>query len=478
VIAMLVIAMRGSQALLSRSRRRLSADDGFLMVSALLTMLVLALLVASAISVSLQGSNSTTRDQNSKTALAAAEAGLQVAAYRVGQLKPVESACVATSVVASPQSGAYCEGSAVENTGNGTKFQYWTSRGLRSSEKCAGRTVEFNAGLTQRCITAEGKAGGAANGVVSVRAQTLVQSALGESLFTVKGILGLEEVLVSGSVIATSIVVSNTKIIGQGSATFEKGYELCPGGTFTPKVGAERNSSGVAVGNVRGGYVGDPPLEIERSAAVCPIAAKIPAVHPSATANEDIRIATGEDPNTGEAKGLAYNAVSNEMEVGANAKLTLKGAKYYFCKLLVTSNGNLKIAAGAKVEIFIGSHAENSVCPKEVKKPKFEIAGSASLENPNGAANLLIEMAGEGSLEIGASGSLKASIFAPEGEVVLSGAGTLTGAIAANRVHLTAGSFIYGSESESLTVGGTGTGAYTRQAWEQCTPGSGANEGC
>jgi Tfp pilus assembly protein PilX len=470
-------------------KHRLANEGGFALIVAMFVLLIVSVLVAAAIAVASQTSTSTTRDASSKAALEAAEAGLQVAAFRLSKLEPVETACVtgtATAFPTLPTTGepSYCAGSGPEPLGNGATFQYWTSKKLTSGS-CAGRTIPTEpAGVTQRCITSEGIAGAVKPGT---RLQTLVKSTGGEPLFTVKGILGMEEVLLEGSVTATGIVASNGKIIGKGSATFEKGFELCPpNGTFTPKVGSERNSSGVAVGNVRGGYIGDPPLEKERSLSECQLTAKLPLAHATATSNEDSRISTGEDPNTGEAKGLTYNAAKYELEVGAEANLTLKGSKYYFCKLVVTSDGKLKIASGAKVEIFMGSHTENSVCPKESKelkssketKPIFEIAGSAALENPNSSANLLIEMAGEGPLEIGASGALKASILAPEGEVVTTGAGTFTGAIAAKRVHLTAGSFIYSTESESVTAGGTSGGSYPRQAWEQCTPGAGASEGC
>ncbi len=469
--------------------RRLADDGGFALIVAMFVLLIVSVLVGAAIAVASQTSSSTTRDTNSKAALEAAEAGLQVAAFRLGKFEPVEAACITGTITAFPTLPAtgehnYCAGSDPEPLGNGATFQYWTSKKLTSGT-CAGKTIPTEpAGVTQRCITAEGIAGAVKPGT---RLQTLVKSTGGEPLFTVKGILGLEEVLLEGNVTATGIVASNGKIVGKGSATFEKGFEICPpNGTFTPKVGSERNSSGVAVGNVRGGTVGDPPLEKERSLSECQFTAKLPAAHATPTSNENSRIITGEDPNSGEAKGLTYNPARYELEVGANANLTLNGSKYYFCKLTVTSNGKLKIAPGAKVEIFMGSHTENLICPKEPKEfkkakeasPTFEIAGSAALENPNSSANLLIEMAGEGPLEIGAGGALKASILAPEGEVVTSGAGTFTGAIAARRVHLTAGSFIYSSESESVVAGGTSGGAYPRQGWEQCSVGAGASEGC
>lgn len=448
-------------------KRPLVDQAGFIIPTAVIVLLVVTVLVGAAVSVATQTSTSTTRDDNTKAALEAAEAGLQVASYRLSQLKPGEAQCINESATVT----STCNDSA-EALGNGATFQYWTTKALSTGEKCAGKAIEAKSGIAQRCITAEGKVNGVEPGT---RLQTRIESAVGESLFSVKGILGLEEVLVNGSVTATAVVASNLKIKGEGSATFEKGYEICPGGTFKPAVGSERNASGVTVGNVTGGYVGDPPLEITRSSG-CPIEAKIPAVHATAAENEDTRIGTTDEFYTeGKSANKFTGTPTDELTLSSNSKLTLTGSKYYFCKLLAERNGELKIAAGAKVEIFIGSHTENSSCATSAGT--FAIEGSAKLVNPNGPGALLIEMAGKGPFSVKNSGSLNASVFAPEAEVVLSGAGTLTGAVTGAKVHLEAGSFIFGEESGSLTVGST-SGAYSRKAWEQCTPGSGASEGC
>ena len=322
-------------------------------------------------------------------------------------------------------------------------------------------------------MTSEGKVNGVEPGT---RLQTRVESAVGESLFSINGILGLEEVLVNGSVTATAVVASNLKIKGEGSATFSKGFEICPGGTFKPAVGAERNSSGVTVGKVKGGFVGYPPLEITRSSG-CPIEAKLPAEHATSAVNEDIRITNKTDVRTENTGGaVEFTGPSKYMlTLKSSGTLTLAGSKYYFCNFKLQNSSILKIATGAKVEIFIDSHANNANCPEG--SGSFKVEGAAKIENPNGPGALLIEMAGKGPFNVLNGGSLAASVYAPEAEVLLSGSGTLTGAVVGAKVKLEAGSFIFSEESGELKVGNEG-GAYSRKAWEQCTPGSGASEGC
>jgi Tfp pilus assembly protein PilX len=448
-------------------------EEGFVLPTAIIVLMIVTVLAGAAITVSTQTSKSTTRDVSTKAALEAAEAGLQVASYRLNHLKPEAANCINASAEAAPVSGTvYCAASSAESLGNSATFQYWTTKGLAAGEKCAGETIVAKTGLTQRCVTSEGKV----NGVEpATRLQTRIESSVGESLFTIKGILGLEEVLVNGSVKATAVVASNTKIIGEGSATFEKGFELCPGGTFKPAVGEERNRSGVTIGTVKGGYVGNPPLEVTRSSG-CPIEAKLPSSHPTAAENEDSRIGVS-DPFVVAPKSTTKftGSPTYELVIGSSSKLTLKGSKYYFCKILVERDGELVIEKGAQVEIFIDSHANNPNCP--ATSGTFAIEGNAKLVNPNGSGALLIEMAGPGPFSVKNSGSLSASIFAPEALIVLSGAGSLTGAVVGAKVHLEAGSFIFGEESEALTVGNA-SGAYNRKGWEQCARGSGASEGC
>jgi Tfp pilus assembly protein PilX len=456
-------------------KRRLADEAGFVLPTAIIVTMIVTVLAGAAIKVSTQTSKSTTRDVSTKAALEAAEGGLQVASYRVNNLKPEAANCITGSAEAAPQSGSvYCASSSTESLGNSASFQYWTSKALSAGEKCAGETIEAKTGITQRCITSEGKV----NGVEpATRLQTRVESSVGESLFSIKGILGLEEVLVNGSVKATSVVASNKKIIGEGGAVFEQGFEICPPeGTFKPAVGAERNSSGVTVGKVKGGYVGYPPLEITRSSG-CPIEAKIPAVHATAAENEDSRIGVS-DPFVIESAKSASKFTGSpkyELIVGSSTKLTLKGSKYYFCKLLLERDGELILEKGAKVEIFIDSHANNANCP--VGSGTFAMEGSSKLINTNGPGSLLIEMAGPGPLSITNGASLAASIFAPEALVKLSGSGSLTGAVVGAKVKLEAGSFIFGEGAENIWVG-SATGAYSRKGWEQCTSGTGASAGC
>ncbi len=451
-------------------KRRLSGQAGFILPTAIIVLLIITLLTGAAIAVSVQTSSSTTRDDNTKAALEAAEAGLRVANYRLGALHPEEAQCITGNAVGAP-TGGYCEDASAENLGNGATFQYWTTPALKAGETCAGQVVELQAGLAQRCVTSQGKVSG-----VSQRLQTRVESAGGEKLFPTKGIVGLNELKISGSVKVPAVVASNGKIIGEGSAAFELGFELCaPGGEFKPKAGSERNSSGVTVHKVGGMESAGPEWEKTRLAAECPIKAPFPKNHASEASNEDARIGVSDKL---EGTTTWTGAPNYELTLGANGKLTLEGSKYYFCNFNATSNSKLIIGAAAKVEIFIDS-PEDKASKCKAKTGRFTGSNAFVVENlTKDPADLLIEAYGKGPVEVLNGAKLEGSIYAPEGEVNINGGTSFKGGIVGKEVHLEAGAGVFEWSEEVGTLTSGEGGSYKRKGWEQCKPGSGGKEGC
>jgi Tfp pilus assembly protein PilX len=444
-------------------KRHLADENGFLMIVAMFVLLIISVLVAVAIAVSSQTSTSTTRDSSTKAALEAAEAGLQVAAFRLSRLAPGEAQCVTEGTVPTtptlPATGEkiYCEDATKEPLGNGATFQYWTSKALAAGVKCASATAE----LGQRCITSEGIANGVTPGT---RLQTLVKPSPGQPLFAVAGVVGLEEFTASGGTISGGEAGSNGKLTIEGGAALKEGYVLGPKGEFVHKGGATWN-----------------PPETKHTEAEGPLTAELPVGHATAEKNEDSRIGVQDEFYTeGKVVNKFTGSPNYELNISSNGILTLSGSKYYLCNFTATNNSTLRIAATAKVEIFIDaptSEDPTSKCPAGTGK--FEGTGAFKLENlSNNPGALLIDMYGKGPfvLEHGAA-AVAVSVDAPKAEVILTGGTTLTGAVVGAKVHLERGfSFEWNGKANSWTNGITG--AYERKTWEQCTPGSGATEGC
>ena len=464
---------------LTKLKRRLAAERGFVLIAAIAVLSILLVLTTAAVAVSVDSSTSTTRDGNSKAALAAAEAGLQVASYRLKAIKPGPTECITGTGTTSPtiptSKPIYCVGPEEKTLlGNNAEFQYWTSKVLASGENCAGA----KSGTEERCITSEGKVNGA-----SQRLQTLGKTPSEESLFTVKGVEGLNHVLISGSVKIPALVTSNGEIVGTGSSNFEQGYEICaPGGKFTPAAGSERLSSGVKIhGENPGPTIG---YEKTRSSTACPFKAPIPSGHPTAASNEDSRIGVS-DKLEGTKHKWNEKTYEFEMKGGSENTLTLGEAgrttRYFFCSFKLPSGSpKFKIASGAKVEMFIGSPEETpKVCATGTGT--FEIAGGAEAEN--GAKNpaaLFITMGGKGPFTYagGTAATLEAAIYAPNARVELSGNVGFKGGIVGYEDFLEGSSKSYEWSEEVQKITNGVAGGYERKTWEQCTPGSGAETGC
>ena len=86
-------------------------------------LVVITALTGAAVSVAVRSSTSTTRDDNTEAALEAAEAGLQVAQYRINALKPKTAHRHRPRETKTLESK--CKTATPETVGNGASFQYW-----------------------------------------------------------------------------------------------------------------------------------------------------------------------------------------------------------------------------------------------------------------------------------------------------------------------------------------------------------------
>src|SRR5262249_19901892 len=152
--------------------------------TAVIVLFITTVLLAAAVKVATQTSTATTRDTNVKAEIEAAEAGLQVAAYRLSQLAPSALFCINGSEVVATKCA-----STVEFLGNNATFQYWTSLPLPTKEvtTCAGQAVAAVAGVTRRCITSEGLVNGVKPGVRLQASVTLTGG--NKAVFSINGLL-------------------------------------------------------------------------------------------------------------------------------------------------------------------------------------------------------------------------------------------------------------------------------------------------
>jgi Tfp pilus assembly protein PilX len=448
-------------------RRRSAGAAGFVLPTAIIVLLILTVLIGAAITVASQTSTSTTRDNNVKAALEAAEAGLQTASYRLSKLEPKESKqCINGSKTVEEK----CE-SGTESLGNGATFQYWTSKGLAPGEKCAGETIVTVTNPAQRCITSIGTVNG-----VQRRAQERA-SLLRPPLFEVNGIVGLKSVSIKQvSELKGAIGTNGTITLTNGDKVSEcfLGPVATIAGTCTPGPTTKVTSPFVA-----------PPVPIGNSAtsaksiAECkpPLQGESPAAGP----NCDFRITYGiakTNPTEADASsGVTFNAETRALDLKQQgSSLVLQEGIYNFCSFVVEGNkSKIETALGARVEIFIdsakraGSGCTTSQSPAagtlNLAKNGLEIT------NPNPNATYLqvyVYDSSGGTIEIknNSTSEFYGTIVAPESKLVIGNGGSFTGAIMANEVELINGFTFTWEEKVKELVKETTT--YERKAWVEC----------
>ncbi len=171
---------------------------------AVVVLMITLALGAAAVVAAVSSNDLSQRDSNGKAALEAAEAGLRAATYRLNMFLPASGRCPTNPSTTVGGSGL-CAQDGPETLGNGSTFSYWVSDVLVPGQQCAGVPVTVpNSNLNpqyvaQRCITAVGTANTGGSNAVSARVQARVASYAAQALFSVPGLIGLNELTITNN---------------------------------------------------------------------------------------------------------------------------------------------------------------------------------------------------------------------------------------------------------------------------------------
>jgi hypothetical protein len=441
---------------------RLRSETGSAMTIAVIVLLVVGTLSSAVIATALQTNSSTRRDANHKNALEAAEAGLQIALYRLNMLAPGTLLCVG-DIAQLPDSTGWCASSAY-SLGNGTTYQYWTTPIQGSSNPCVG--LRFTStDILQRCITAVGTSHG-----VSARSQIRAVAFAAQPLFPLGGAIGLTSVSMSGSATVTGLAGSNGAISTSGSSN-AAGIDLGPNGSFTSSSSVSsgtitRLSSPIVLDAV------DPGTSNQSSLTSCPVRQQ--AGYPAC--NDDYRISNGllnppSTPYDQSSAGVSFTASTRTLAL-SGASLTLGGGLYNFCNLTASGASTITIAPSAQTEIIIDSPDDpNSGCPSG--SGNLTLSGSSAFINQSMnplALQIYVYGLNDGSGKITLSGSsaMYGVLYAPQSQVTLSGTGRIYGGVAGRTLTISGSGLTW--DNRVATLQATTTGLYYRAAWAQCTP--------
>jgi hypothetical protein len=478
---------------------------------------------------SINTQNADSQNQGSNQALAAAEAGANIALLRQSQLMgstTAEKPCVALNgvkleaqaMLTTGTEKTWCAAVTMTSASNpapppGTEVVYrvlpcFHQTGANSScsemVSCDGSETYAQTKENLIWVVSEGKA--------TVRGQNVtkrVQVVACAGTKTTSTTTPPVEVFEGGEVVGIESLYfsGNSKVYNGGAASngtvqIIDSSKICGGlrygpGTLAP-VGREEQVKNVQpvserpYSNGTGGGVcsGEKPLQ-------GPNAEYPPVVAPEniATENSDSRLTTGEDKGVSDCGheycNLTYNASNRSLEIKYGT-LTLGGSKpYWLCSFVLTGGAKLIAAPGAKIRIFFDTPKN---CSGLNGANQLTINGGTTVEADSGHGPgfyFLGNVSGEATSKVyfgngAASGNLV--IYAPRSEVWVAGGINLNGAILGRTMKIEGGAninpnarYVTPPSSEYLpetktTV--TETKPFTRQSYVQCSSSGTLASGC
>jgi Tfp pilus assembly protein PilX len=461
------------------ARGRFGSQEGVALPVATAMMLVISLFVVAFFTTALRVNDTSVDDRASKRALAAAEAGLQMAMYRLNNRIGANQAtqCLTTDWV--PLDGDRCPG-LTETVGNEASYTYYVTPELdrlpAAQRTCVVVPGQTLAG-TDRCITAIGTASGVERRV-QVRASTVTGAASYKSI----GLMS-KSLMYAGnsSEIKSDVGVNGIAHFGNSAQTVTTpvvyGTLLrAPGSTYE-----ESGSSQVIAGgqqSVSTPFV-FPPIDFE-AAEIAAEATNLKTLPPWIAPS-----------------GSVYNAVTKHFTVTGEA--TLPAGTYYFCRFYMENSAKLTFTS-YPIQIYVDSPSrEGSLC---TGAGQGDPAGTFWLRNSNefnkGGREELVEVfvhgtpydgtrtrptwctpAGdtppppdvrcESDVLLNNSSGFEGMINAPETTVELNNSGVFTGAIAADKIRFNNSVKFELTAAVKDSAPATSSGV-RRGGWVECAP--------
>jgi hypothetical protein len=319
---------------MSRHRRPLAEEDGVAMFVAIGTLFIVTLLALTVATGSVQLSRTGNADRSTKRALAAADAGLELATYRLNTVTPAPTPAQCVTTVATAPVGGQGLCAAVSGTaGNGATYAYQISIQKAAGTGCGGNAVAAGAipaNAMVRCVTSIGTVNG-----VQRRVQTLIDALPARPPYLpVQGVVGLDSVDLGNNISSQANVGTNGSLSVGNNGTINQ-IELGPGAT------------------VSGHFTESNP----RVTNPAPFTLQNVPVGNTATVNNNA---------VGLAGYAGYTAATRDLSVTSH--LVLPAGDYNFCRLSFDAQNTSSIepAPGAQIRIFIDAPDDvrpGSGCP-------------------------------------------------------------------------------------------------------------------
>ncbi|HEX7246022.1 MAG TPA: hypothetical protein VF245_10690 [Solirubrobacterales bacterium] len=404
--------MNLAMSIIARARMRvrllLASESGMALPTALFAMVASMALASAAVLSSVDVQQGSGRDHDSKEAIAAADSGASLALWRLNRFQDELSAatpCVGPSGETLVASAGWCPETEVEDVG-GASFTYRVS--------AYSATGAYS-------VIAIGE-----SGEVARRVDVGLVTHSGKNVFAEEKVIGQDTITLEGTPDIRADIGTNGNVEAKGSSTICGDIRVGTGkykkgSTATPSCGGEVTEGDKDLPEIT------PPDDI-------------------ATNNSNCRLAltcadkTAVDTYTkNRSSTKPWDNTHRTIEVASNAKLTMGGGDYFVCKLTV-QNGELIMAAGAEIRIFVDTPQH---CGYSAGETQVSITGNANIVstgyNPSQGSYKVpgIYVLGESKVVLtGSSGTNELVLYAPESNIEMGGNATWKGMIAGKSLNM------------------------------------------
>lgn len=388
--------------LLMRALRR--DERGIAVPTALMALVASFALASVAVMSTVDVQQGTQRDHDAKEAIAAADAGANIALLRLNKYLPYLSTtkpCVGPNGEYQTASGGWCPSTSVETVGGAT-YSY-----MVSAYPANGSINVISVG---------------ASGSVTRRIDVALKSVSGKNVFADEKVLGQETITLEGNPRIETDIGTNGSIEDKGSAT------IC---------GNDRHGIGKEAPN--------PTCDGEKAEAE----KNLPAITPPAnieTENDNCRLngtctgsKAGQVDTYSKKNSSPWTSTTRVLEVGSSQQLTMGGSIYWVCKLDI--KGKLYIPAGSRPQIYVDTPEH---CGMKSGATQVEIGAAGVIEssgyNPGQGTYEVpsIYVLGNGAVKL--DGTPKTTdevmIYAPYSEIDVGGNATWNGMIAGKKLKI------------------------------------------
>lgn len=456
-------------------------DHGFALPTVMFMMLATFAVVSIGVLTTIGTQSGTIRDQDTKAAFTSAEAGITQALMRYNGdfTTPASAPCLVPDGTrigaAGTQTGGWCAPVAGSGAGD---FSY---------QVCPGSA-------TSQCNTTPGTIEivgvGTTNGVTR-RVDVLARSSSGQQVFTDASVK-----------MGNGIGLDSNASIHAGSATngdisLASNARQC--GLAAVGVGHHLTTSGNAH------YYSDPACTGQLNpSSVSQGTLTLPPVNQgdAATVNDNGRITAAKvggspaDLISGNASKVNWNAGTRQLSIDANTSLTLTGRTYSFCKISLSSNSALYLAAGQTVTLYFDS-PEACALPYDVPSQpqlgttQLDVSSNARITSASGtpanvamlfvgSPNRLTNLLMSSNTQISGSCVQNFVIYAPYTHIEMNSNSQYCGVMAGQSLHMDSNAEVFTNAlSQQFALPGTAP-HYTAERFVECSAQSASppDQGC